>query len=92
MAAMGPEILIPGSGDVLELAPTADGLGYTGSVTRRRSDGYEAWAAFTPRGEQHDSWTSVRLDGHQLIATSWSAFEVHLELDTGKEITRHFTK
>jgi len=54
-----------------------------------------AWAAFPPRGddsEGQDSWTFVRLDGHQLIANSWSAYEVHLDLDTGKEITRQFTK
>jgi hypothetical protein len=68
MAAIGPDIPIPGSGDLLELAPTPDGFGYTAGITRRRSDGSAVWAAFPPRAERQDSWTSVRLDGHQLIA------------------------
>jgi len=92
MAVMVPEIPIPGSDDVLELAPTADGYGYTASITRRRSDGSAAWTALPPRGEQQDAWTTVRVDGQQMVADSWSAFEVRLDLDTGKEITRQFTK
>jgi hypothetical protein len=92
MAVMVPTIPLPGSDDVLELAPTTDGLGYTASITRRRSDGSAAWAALPPRGEQQDAWTAVQLDGQQVIANSWSSFEVHLDLSTGKEIAREFTK
>ncbi|HEX6524155.1 MAG TPA: hypothetical protein VF070_29765 [Streptosporangiaceae bacterium] len=89
---MVPMIAIPGSEDVLELAPTADGFGYTASVTRRRRDGCAVWTALPPRTEMDDAWTAVRVDGRQVVANSWSCSEVHLDLDTGAEITRLFTK
>jgi hypothetical protein len=87
-----PTLPVPGSDDELELAPTADGLGYAASIIRRRSDGSAAWTALPPLGEHQDAWTTVRLQEHQLVANSWSAFEVHLDLNTGREITREFTK
>jgi len=89
---MVPTIAIQDSEDVLELAPTADGLGYTASVTRRRRDGSIAWTATPPRGEVQDAWTAVGVEGRQLVAYSWSCFEVRFDLDTGTEITRSFTK
>jgi hypothetical protein len=89
---MVPTILLPGSDAALELAPTTDGLGYTASITRRRRDGSVAWTALPPHGGQQDAWTAIRLAGQQVIANSWSSFVVHLDLDTGKEITRQFTK
>jgi hypothetical protein len=60
---MVPTIAIPGTKDVLELAPTTDGLGYTASVTRRRRDGSAAWTALPPQIEIDDAWTAVRIDG-----------------------------
>ena len=87
----GPEIPIPGSGDVLELAPTPDGLGYIASVIRRRSDGSAARMA-PPRDDTDNGWTAVRVDGQQVIASSWSCFEVRLDLNSGREISRTFTK
>jgi hypothetical protein len=89
---MVPTIAIPGTEDILELAPTTDGLGYTASVTRRRRDGFAVWTAPPPRGEMNDAWTAVRVDGRQVVAYSWSCYEVCLDLDTGAEITRSFTK
>jgi hypothetical protein len=87
---MGPTIPLPGSDDELELAPTPDG--YTASITRRRSDGSAAWTALPPGGEPQDAWTAVRLEQGQVIAYSWSSFDVRLDLQTGKEIDRKFTK
>jgi hypothetical protein len=89
---MVPTIAIQGSENVLELTPTADCLGYTASVTRRAHDGSVARTAMPPRGEMQDSWTAVRVDGQQLVAYSWSGFEVRFDLDTGAEIIRSFTK
>jgi hypothetical protein len=89
---MSPVIPIPASDDELELAPTSDGFGYTARITRRRSDGSAAWTALPPLGEHQDAWTTIQLQGHQLVANSWSAFEVHLDLNTGTEISREFTK
>lgn len=92
MAVVMPTIPIPSSDDVLELAPTADGLGYVASVTRRQNDGSAAWTALPPGGEPQDAWTDVRLEGPQVIANSWSSFLVRLDLDRGEEIARTFTK
>jgi hypothetical protein len=90
MTVMWPTIPLLGSDDELELAP--DGFGYTASITRRRRDGSAAWTALPPRGEQQDAWTAVRLEQGQVIAYSWSGFDVRLDLQTGKEIDRRFTK
>jgi hypothetical protein len=92
MTGMAPTIAIPGSKDVLELAPTPEGLGYLASVIRRRSDGSAAWIAPPPRDDMDDAWTAVRVDGQQVIANSWSYFEVRLDLNSGREISRTFTK
>jgi hypothetical protein len=92
MAVMVPMIQLPGSNDVLELAPTTDDLGYTASITRRRLDGTAAWTALPPRGDVQDAWTAVQVNGNEVVANSWSCFQVRLDLDTGREIARQFTK
>jgi hypothetical protein len=92
MAVMVAVIPLPSTDDVLELAPTADGFGYTASITRRRRDGAATWTALPPRDDMDDAWTAVRVDGKEVVANSWSCFEVRLDLDTGQEIARQFTK
>lgn len=83
---------IPGSEDILDLAPSDDGMGYAASITRRRSDGSSLWAVLAPEGSRQDAWVAVRLEGPRVIANSWSCYLVHLDLDTGEEIVRTFTK
>lgn len=83
---------IPDSDDTLDLAPTDDGLGYAGSITRRGSDGSVRWTAMPPKVEPQDAWTAVRLEGPRVIANSWSCYLVQLDLETGDEIARTFTK
>jgi hypothetical protein len=87
-----PTMPIPDIDDTLDLAPTEDGLGYAASTTRRRSDGSVRWTAFPPKGAPRDAWTSVRLEGTRLIANSWSCYVVQIDLGTGDEIARTFTK
>lgn len=84
-------IPIPDTDDTLDLAPGDDGLGYGVSVTRRRNDGSVRWTAVPPEGER-DAWTAVRLEGPYVIANSWSCYLVQLDLETGGEIGRTFTK
>lgn len=91
-AVMTPAMAIPCSEHVLELAPATDGFGYTTSITRRRPDGSAAWTVLAPRGDIQDAWTAVRLDGPQVVANSWSCFEVRFDLATGTEMARLFTK
>jgi hypothetical protein len=92
MAVMAPMIEVPGSDDVLELEPGADGLGYAASISRRCRDGAVAWTALPPRGGLQDAWTAVRVSGKEVVANSWSCFQVRLDLDAGRQIARQFTK
>ena len=83
---------IPESDDLLDLEPTTDGMGYAAKVRRRRVDGTVIWTALPPDGEPQDAWVAVRVDGSRVIANSWSCYLVILNLDTGEEIKRTFTK
>jgi hypothetical protein len=92
MLCMLTTMPIPDSDDILDLAPTDDGLGFAASITRRRSDGSDSWTAIPPEGARQDAWTTVRLEGTRLIANSWSCYAVQIDLETGGEIARTFTK
>lgn len=85
-------IPIPDSDDTLDLAPGEDGLGHAVRIARRRNDGSVRWTAVPPEGEPQDAWTAVRLEGPRVIANSWSCYLVQLDLETGREISRMFTK
>lgn len=92
MAVRVPMIQLPSSDDVLEMAPTTDGIGYTANIVRRRRDGTAAWTALPPRGDVQDAWTNVQVSEKEVVANSWSCFQVRFDLDTGREIDRQFTK
>lgn len=92
MLSMLTTMPIPDSDDTLDLAPTDDGLGYAASITRRENDGAVRWTAIPPEGAQQDSWTAVRLEDLRVVANSWSSYLVQLDLETGSEIARTFTK
>jgi hypothetical protein len=68
------------------------GFEYVASITRRGSDGSVKWTAIPPKVEPQDAWTAVRLEGPRVIANSWSCYLVQLDLETGDEIARTFTK
>ena len=91
MLSMLTTMPIPDSDDAPDLALTDDGLGYAASITRRGSNGSVRWTAM-PKVEPQDAWTVVRLEGPCVIANSWSGYLVQLDLDTGDEIARTFTK
>ena len=92
MLSMLTTMPIPDSDDILDLAPTDDGLGFATSITRRRSDGSDIWTAIPPEGARQDAWTTVRLEGTCLIANSWSCYAVQIDLETGVETARTFTR
>lgn len=91
MLSMLTTMPIPDPDDALDLALTDDDLGYAASMTRRGSDSSVRWTAM-PKVEPQDPWTVVRLEGPRVIANSWSGYLVQLDLDTGDEIARTFTK
>jgi hypothetical protein len=92
MLSMFTTMPIPDSDDILDLAPTDDGLGYAASITRRGSEGSVRWTAIPPEGKPQDAWSTVRLEGRRVIANSWSCYLVQLDLETGCEIGRTLTK
>ena len=92
MFCMVTTMPIPDSDDILDLAPADDGLGCAASITRRGSDGSVRWTAIPPKVEPQDARTAVRLEGQRVIANSWSCYLVQLDLETGNEIARTFTK
>lgn len=92
MLSMLKTMPIPDNDDTLDLAPTDDGPGYAASITGRGSDGAVRWTAIPPKVEPEDAWTVVRLEGQRVIANSWSGYLVQLDLETGDEIARTFTK
>jgi hypothetical protein len=85
-------IPVPDSDDVLEFEPTEDGLNYIASVTRRRPDGSSRWTVTPPQGRRIDAWTDITVDGSLATAYSWSGYLVALDLETGAESSRQFTK
>lgn len=92
MLSMLSTMPVPDSDETLVLAPTDDGFGYAASITRRGIDGSIRWRAIPPRVEPRDAWTVVRLEGPRVIANTWSGYLVQLDLETGDEIARTFTK
>jgi hypothetical protein len=45
-----------------------------------------------PTNGGDDAWTVVRIDGDQVVAYSWSCYMVSIDLATGVERARAFTK
>jgi hypothetical protein len=80
---------LDGSDDVLTYAET--GANLPGSPLQRlRVDGTVAWAVLPP--DSQDSWVSVSVEGETVTANSWSCWRVTIDLESGQEIGRAFTK
>jgi hypothetical protein len=80
---------LPDGSGVLELSDV--GGGHIGSILCRDADGTVRWEALPPDGVQ-DSWTAVDLDARTVVGQSWSCWRVAIELTSGKEVSRQFTK
>lgn len=79
---------LPGDGR-LELPDAHDG--YASIVIRRSSDGAEEWRALPPDGDG-DVWVGVTVNDDIVSAKSWSGWLIELDVATGNERARHFTK
>jgi len=92
MIGMPRVLSIPDSDDVLVLDDAPDPPEYYQRVLRCRPDGTIAWTAAPPTNQPDDAWTTVHLQDNQVSANSWSCFRVTLDLATGAETERVFTK
>lgn len=81
---------LPGSDDLIVLTEYSPGDD-PANLSRVRSDGSVVWRAQPPEAKD-DFWTEADLDDHAVSAFSWSCYRVRLDLVTGDELTRTFTK
>jgi hypothetical protein len=88
-----PVILpVPGSNDHLVLTDYMDATPDRGNLARVREDGREAWRVVPPIWAQ-DRWTVVlSTEGGVCRAATWSGWDITLDLETGRELARVFTK
>ncbi len=77
-----------GFGEV-ELPETQDG--YIARIVCRDSDGSVRWEAVPPDGAA-DSWVAVDVLPGIVVARSWSCWSIDIDLVSGKEASRRFTK
>jgi outer membrane protein assembly factor BamB len=82
---------VPGSADSVVLLDYMGGSNDFANLFRIREDGTEVWRA-KPPGSGPNAWTSAHLEGDEVVAHSWSGFTVRLDLATGEELGRVFTK
>ena len=68
-----------------------DGPKVNANLARVSPGGAGVWRAEPPDAEP-DAWTSARIEGDEVVACSWSCYEVRLELATGRELSRVFAK
>jgi hypothetical protein len=82
---------LPQSDDQIVLTDYSDATPDRGNLARIRNDGTEVWRA-TPATRSQDAWTVARLEGGVCRASTWSGWDVTLDLATGRERSRVFTK
>jgi hypothetical protein len=84
-----------GAGDRIVLYthdPVVPPYASVANLVRLRHDGRQLWAADPPTSGA-DCWTAAHLDEQgRVVAHSWSGYSVVLNVATGKELSRTFTK
>lgn len=84
-------LALPQSDDQIVLTDYMDATPDHGNLARIRHDGTEVWRV-TPATQSQDAWTVARLDGDVCRGSTWSGWDVTLDLATGRERSRVFTK
>lgn len=82
---------VPGSSDELVLLDYMGGPNVFANLFRRTPAGVDVWRA-APPSTGPDAWVSAAVEGDRVLAQSWSGWRVVLDLATGVEIDRTFTK
>lgn len=82
---------VPGSEDVLTLTDYMRAQPGVGNLARSRNDGTEVWRV-APDALSQDAWTVVRVEDGTCRASTWQGWDVVLDLQTGEERERRFTK
>lgn len=82
---------VSGTDDQIVLTDYMDASPDQGNLARVREDGTEVWRV-VPRTQSQDSWTVARIEDGVCRASTWSGWDVTLDLATGRELARVFTK
>lgn len=82
---------VPSSEDVLVLSDYMTAEPGVGNLARVQPDGTEVWRN-APDPLSQDTWTVARIEGDECRASTWSGWDVSLDLATGAERGRTFTK
>ena len=84
---------IPGTDDAIVMTDLFDSevTGVEANLFRATSDGAVIWRA-SPPGPGPDCWSEYEVVGSVVEAFSWSCFRVRLDIATGAELSRTFTK
>jgi hypothetical protein len=85
-------LAFPGSEDrrVLYAYEDYDQSAVVANLVRVRPDGSVAWLATPP--EPQDAWVAASSEGDDVVANSWSGWQVRFAVATGAELSRVFTK
>jgi hypothetical protein len=85
-------LVIPGSEDrlVLYAYEDYDQSAVVANLVRVRPDSSAAWVATPP--EPQDAWVEASVEGGDVVANSWSGWQVRFAIATGAELGRVFTK
>jgi hypothetical protein len=50
------------------------------------------WVADLPDATGNDAYVAVKFEGGRLVAHSWSCYRVEIDIETGKILSKIFTK
>jgi hypothetical protein len=84
-------IPVPGGSDHVVLTDYMDATPDRGNLARVREDGADVWRVVPPIRSK-DCWTVARIENGVCRASTWSGWDVMLDLETGRELDRVFTK
>jgi hypothetical protein len=84
-------LAVPGSEDVLVLSDYMAAEPGVGNLARVRPDGADVWRS-APDPLSQNAWTVAHIEGDECRASTWSGWEVSLDLSTGAERGRTFTR
>jgi hypothetical protein len=84
-------LAVPQSDDQIVHTDYMDATPDRGNLARIRNDGTEAWRV-TPTTHSQDAWTVACVEGDVCRASTWSGWDVTLDLATGRELSRAFAK
>jgi hypothetical protein len=77
---------------IVLLDPDAHLTGQFQNLLRLSAGGSVVWQADLPVGQHNDAYVAVEWSGGRLVANTWSAYRVDLDVNNGRILRSTFTK